>query len=633
MLMDLVLDEANLNQAIESLRKGKNTCGVDGIYASGFEDYWKLNGKQIIGALREGRYGPGNVKETEVLKKNGGKRLISCYTCTDRVILRAIKNVIEPLWEGKFSEKSFAYQSGKGVVDVVDQAAKYIREGYGWVLELDIENFFEEINLEMLSDELCKTISDEYLFRLIKKYLYCRIQCDYNIRDRVCGIVQGNPLSPLFSNVYMSGFDEYMDARYHFCRFSDDINVYFKDKESACEAWKDIEGYLKMNYGLSLKHSKCGVYPAINRVYLGYEFYKKQKDICVRKKLRQDAACYYKWHATAIQRINRDYHIINDGILCKKDYTVLFENKEKKCYIPVETCGALNVYSNISFSSGFFEAINKKKLAVNVFDRFGRRVGSFVSADHYLSVKTMLKQAEIYLNATERITYARKIEIASLHNVRENLRYYYKHKKSKQLEMAIGKISEAIRLINEAPTIENMMLAEGRARQQYYSCFDEIIDNEGFAFKSRSRRPPKNPMNAMISFGNVVLYQKIASEIYKTSLEIRIGLVHSANGRSESLNLDIAEIFKPIIVDRVIFTLIHKKVIKADLHFTSLDSGGVMMNSEGKKIFIREIEKKLFQKITVKGNQLTYQTLIRDEVWKIFKSIYYGQKYAPYKYY
>ena len=116
-------------------------------------------------------------------------------------------------------------------------------------------------------------------------------------------------------------------------------------------------------------------------------------------------------------------------------------------------------------------------------------------------------------------------------------------------------------------------------------------------------------------------------------MDIRIGLVHSANGRSESLNLDIAEIFKPIIVDRVIFALINTKAIKADLHFTVLENGGVMMNLEGKRIFIRELEKKLFQKITVKGDTVTYQTLMKDEVWKIFKSIYYGQKYTPYKYY
>ena len=365
-MMEMVLDEANIRRAIDELLERKNTCGVDGVYASGFEDYWKLNGKEIVAAVREGRYYPDNVRETEILKKNGGKRLISCYTCTDRVILRAIKSVIEPLWEGKFSANSFAYQKGKGVVAAVNQAAEYIREGYRWVLELDIEDFFDAINLEQLFEKICGSISDEYLTALIKKYLYCTIQCDYNIRNRVRGIVQGNPLSPLFSNIYMDSFDRYMEEHYHFCRFSDDVNVYFKDKESAFEAWKDIEGYLKANLGLSLKRSKCGVYPAINRNFLGYEFYKRQKEICVRKKMREQDVCYSRWHATAIQKINRDYHIINDGILSKRDYTLLFENKDKKYYIPVETCGSLNVYSNISSSSGFFELAAKKKLAVNI---------------------------------------------------------------------------------------------------------------------------------------------------------------------------------------------------------------------------------------------------------------------------
>ena len=129
------------------------------------------------------------------------------------------------------------------------------------------------------------------------------------------------------------------------------------------------------------------------------------------------------------------------------------------------------------------------------------------------------------------------------------------------------------------------------------------------------------------------LYRKIAVEIYKSSLDIRIGILHSTNRRSESLNLDIAELFKPLIVDRVIFTMIHNKELNKDLHFTHEEDGSVYLNKEGKKKFIKRLEDKLGQKITVKGESLSYHTLIRKEIQKIFKAIVYEESYKPYKYY
>jgi CRISPR-associated endonuclease Cas1 len=188
-------------------------------------------------------------------------------------------------------------------------------------------------------------------------------------------------------------------------------------------------------------------------------------------------------------------------------------------------------------------------------------------------------------------------------------------------------------LINETHSIDEFLLVEARMRQEYFSCWDDIIRDPKFVFDKRTRRPPRNPVNAMISFGNVFLYNRVATEIYKTSLDIRIGICHAANRRSESLNLDIADIFKPVIVDRVIFSCIHNHELKADLHFELSDGGGIYLNAEGKKIFIRALEQKLYQRVTVKEEKISYQALLRKEVQKLMRVIQYGEKYKPYKYY
>ena len=136
----------------------------------------------------------------------------------------------------------------------------------------------------------------------------------------------------------------------------------------------------------------------------------------------------------------------------------------------------------------------------------------------------------------------------------------------------------------------------------------------------------------MISFGNVFLYQRIATEIRKTSLDIRIGFVHATNSRSETLNLDIAEIFKPIIVDRAIFTIVHNMAISSTEHFEKDEKGVTLLNKVGKKLFIKELEKKLYQKVKIDGVSRTYDTIIRNEIQKLSRTIKNGEKYKPYKY-
>lgn len=143
-----------------------------------------------------------------------------------------------------------------------------------------------------------------------------------------------------------------------------------------------------------------------------------------------------------------------------------------------------------------------------------------------------------------------KIETASLHNQRENLRYFNKHRPSGTLKSAIEYMSNCIVEMKQSKSVNQLLTIEARAKQKYLQTFDEMISDDRFKFDKRTRRPPLNEVNAMISFGNTFIYRRIANEIYRTALDIRIGFVHAANSRSESLNLDIAEIFKPIIVDR-----------------------------------------------------------------------------------
>ena len=628
------LKKEDFRESIEELMSKNNSCGIDGVMINEFPEYWELNGEKICTLLNEGTYRPSPVLLEEIIFKYGKKRMISKFTSTDRIILDLLKERLTPIFNKEFSEYSYAYIPDKGTQEAAQHAANLIENGKKFVAELDIKDFFDNINLQRMEHFLKTRISDNNLLKIIHNYLYIDVVVDGHKQRKTIGLVQGSPLSPLFSNIYMMAFDAFLESKYEFCRFADNINVYCESTEEAQKAYTEVSTYLKTKLTLNCNLKKSGVYPAATRSFLGYTFKEDSQThaVTILRANHEEKIYYGSWHPSAIQKIDQNYHIVTDGILNRKDFSILFESEEKKIFIPIEACASINVYSNVIFGKSFLEYVNRRKLAVNFFDKYGNFVGSFHSAEHYKRSSVLLKQVICYTDVKRRVALAIKIETASLHNQRENLRYFYKHNKTETLKAAIDYMSGCIDEMKKAMDVEHLLTIEARAKQKYLQSFDEMIDDKEFPFKKRTKRPPQNAVNAMISFGNTFLYRRIANDIYKTALDIRIGIVHSANNRSESLNLDIAEIFKPIIVDKAIFTAIHNQEIHRQAHFEVTDEGGIYLNNVGKKIFIRELEQKLNSKLSVNGQRITYDRIIKNEVRKILCYMESEEPYKPFKY-
>jgi CRISPR-associated protein Cas1 len=213
-------------------------------------------------------------------------------------------------------------------------------------------------------------------------------------------------------------------------------------------------------------------------------------------------------------------------------------------------------------------------------------------------------------------------------NILEVLKYYQNRGKSVQEQ--IDKILELESKLNGDMAIEQMMAIEGNVREVYYSAFDAILEDINFAFETRTRRPPQNKLNSMISFGNSLMYTTTLSEIYNTHLDPRIGYLHSTNNRGFTLNLDVSEIFKPLLVDRVIFTLVSKRMIQSKHFNKKIDS--ILLNEEGRKLFISQYEEKL-QSIFMHrelGRNVSYRRLIRMELYKLEKHLIGEEIYTPF---
>lgn len=321
-------------------------------------------------------------------------------------------------------------------------------------------------------------------------------------------------------------------------------------------------------------------------------------------------------------------YLFSSGELKRKDNTLLFETEKGKNYIPVENTKEVYIFGEVTVNKRVLEFLTENHIIVHFFNYYEYYVGSYYPREHLNSGYVLLKQVENYIDYNKRLILAKLFFYGAVQNILKNLQYY--SNREKPLNQTIEEISLLMKKAENLSSIDQIMGIEGNIREKYYSSFNIILKNEEFLFDVRTKRPPKNKINALISFGNSILYTTVLSEIYKTHLDARIGYLHESNFRRFTLNLDVAEIFKPIMVDKVIFTLINKSVIREE-HFETI-LNGITLNEEGAKIFIREFEEKIKStfKHTKLNRSVSYRELIKIELYKIQKHVIGEEEYKPY---
>ncbi len=327
--------------------------------------------------------------------------------------------------------------------------------------------------------------------------------------------------------------------------------------------------------------------------------------------------------------MKKSIYIFSNGELQRKDNTLFFENEDgTRKYIPVEDTNELMVFGEISVNKKLLEFLSQKEILLHYFNYYGYYMGTFYPREHLNSGYMIIKQVEAYTDFERRLELAKLFVSGAVQNIQRVLSYYSNRGKSVQSYLErVQSIGEELSL---QTGIEPLMAKEGEARQHYYQTFDEILSDPEFVFDVRSRRPPKNNLNTLISFLNTMLYTTVLSEVYQTHLDPRIGFLHTSNFRRFSLNLDVAEIFKPIIVDRVIFTVVGKKMIQAK-HFEKT-LNGITLTDAGKKILVAEFDSKLKDTISIKNvdKNVSYRRLIRMELYKLEKHLMGEKVYEPF---
>lgn len=276
-LIEWILQDENINKAIKSVKKNKGAYGIDKMPVEELDGYFAKHREEIKSQIRDGKYKPIPVRRVYIPKSNGKKRPLGIPTVVDRVVQQATAQVLSLGYDKYFSEHSYGFRPGRSCQQAIEEALVYLNEGYEWVIDLDIEKYFDTVNHDKLISILRERINDAKTLRLVRQFLQAEVMENGLVSPSKEGVPQGGPLSPILSNVYLDKLDQELEARgLHFVRYADDCNIFVKSEMAADRVMKSVTSWLERKLRLKVSATKTKVVRPTKSNFLGFTFWKSK---------------------------------------------------------------------------------------------------------------------------------------------------------------------------------------------------------------------------------------------------------------------------------------------------------------------------------------------------------------------
>lgn len=320
-LIKVILSEENLDEALRRVKVNKGAPGIDEMPVSKLDEYFKAHKDEIKTSIMEMKYKPLPVRRVYIPKSNGKKRPLGIPTAVDRVIQQAVAQVLSQIYDSSFSENSYGFRSNRSAHDAIDKVLEYLNEGYEWVIDLDIEKYFDTVNHDKLISILRERVSDSATLHLIRKFLQAGIMEKGLVKANTIGMPQGGPLSPILSNIYLDKFDKELESRgLRFVRYADDCNIFVKSEMAANRVMKSVTSWLERKLFLKVSATKTKVVHPNDGSFLGFTYFRNSKSLkweCIptnksKKRLYENCRkelirkrCVARTNAITFTRINQ----------------------------------------------------------------------------------------------------------------------------------------------------------------------------------------------------------------------------------------------------------------------------------------------------------------------------------------
>lgn len=322
-----------------------------------------------------------------------------------------------------------------------------------------------------------------------------------------------------------------------------------------------------------------------------------------------------------------NHHVFADGDLNRNENTLRIDLLDGgKTHLPVENIDSLYLHGQVTFNTRVLGLLNDHGVPIHVFGWKDYYRGSYLPKRTHISGHTVVEQVRAYDDSSRRLAIARKIIAASIHNMRVNLRYY--NSRNHEFRETISELDALKDRAGSESDVNRLRGVEATARKRYYRCFDEIL-RDPFELTRREYNPPSNQANALLSFLNAMTYTTCVSAIRKTALDPAVGYMHEPGERRFTLSLDIADIFKPILADRVMFRLVNRQQLSFDQFESELE--GCLLNEEGRKVVLEAYERTLDETVEHPrlSRHVSYKTLVQTDVYSLKKHILTKEPYHP----
>jgi len=280
---EAIFERENMQTALKRVESNKGAAGMDGMEVSELRGYLKEHWLEVREALERGKYRPSPVRRVEISKPDGGVRQLGIPTVLDRLIQQAIAQVLTPMFEAVFSAHSYGFRPGRSAHQAVQQAQAYIAEGYDWVVDIDLEKFFDRVNHDMIMARVARVVKDKRVLKLIRAYLNSGVMVNGVVMETEEGTPQGGPLSPLLSNIMLDDLDKELEKRGHkFVRYADDCNIYVRTQRTGERVLEGVKQLLEKKLKLKVNPKKSKVEKATKAKFLGFSFWKRKREVYVR---------------------------------------------------------------------------------------------------------------------------------------------------------------------------------------------------------------------------------------------------------------------------------------------------------------------------------------------------------------
>lgn len=631
-----------LAAAWQLVKRGSNAAGVDGLTIDMVAGVIREQVRWLQKQLQRECYAAHPARGFYLPKKSGGQRLIGISTVHDRIVQRFLLQSIYPRLESTFADSTFAYRPGFSIYQAVDRVMALYRHQPAWVVKADIQQFFDHLSWPLLLSQLEDLGLEPVMVRLIEQQLKSGIVLRGRRYVMNQGVLQGSSLSGALANLYLSGFDHTcLEYGIPLVRYGDDCVVVSHSWLHAHRAL-NLMGDLLEDLSLSLNPEKTRIIPPTEGfTFLGHQFSNGQveppprpvrpaaskprkpsrgttgppKACSIVKSRRQRPAAsidtYWSEPMTTL-------YVTDQGAYVRVKYKQfqVFHEKELKISVPVNRVSHVVLFGCCNLSHGAVSLALQRRIPVLYLASNGRYFGRLDTEGH-AQIDYLTKQVEHAQDPEFTFRQAQSIILAKLHNSRILLQRMNRKRPSELAAGAIAELPELMTRITQAESIESMLGFEGQGASLYFRAFASLLKGK-FEFEKRTRRPPTDPVNSLLSLGYTLLSQNLHSMVETVGLHTHFGNLHKPQKTRPSLVCDLVEEFRSMVVDVFVAYLINSDIFTEE-DFTPPDArGGVYLQPDALKKFLKHWEEKLQQKITHPhtGIKVSYRRCFELQVWE-----------------